>query len=457
VICQGSTERLHKDSHQNIHAIPMFEQVTKWATTVRDADVLPEIIEKAIKVSTTSRPGATVIEIPQNIAREQTDAKPIDSSVNRFESGVDPRDVQLSLELIKNAKKPILLVGSTCTYEGQSCSDEIHQFMDKTGIYGANTFMGKGVISARNPRSLFCVGLGMKDIALRAFDEADLVICIGYDMVEWHPDRWNSGCKKKIIHIDTVPAEVDKNYLPEIELVGHVTRTLTEINERLGSEYKKDEASFKKLREEIIADFKELDADDSFPMKPQRIIYDLRQMMRDDDMLISDTGAHKMWVARQYLTYLPKTCFISNGFCSMGIAMPSAFAAKRLFPEKNVVALCGDGGFLMSVQSLITASRYEVPITVLVWEDKHYGLIKWKQEMGFKKSSHVELHHDNVDLVEIAKGAGAKARRLTAAKEFVPALNAAFAEKTQPTVIVIPVDYSENMKLTNRLGKIVSH
>lgn len=205
----------------------------------------------------------------------------------------------------------------------------------------------------------------------------------------------------------------------------------------------------------IRADLDEHHKDDSFPMKPQRILFDIRQALRDDDILISDVGAHKMWVARQYPTYLPKTCFISNGFCSMGIAMPSAFTAKRLHPEKNVIALCGDGGFIMSIQALVTAARYKIPMTVIVWKDNYYGLIKWKQEMSFGKNSHVKL--DDADLIKIAEGIGCKATEISSPDQLTPALKAAFSETTQPSVIVIPVDYTENMKLTKRLGEILSH
>lgn len=453
IIGQAATTRLHKESHQNVHAIPMYQPVTKWATSIRDQNVIPEVLEKAFKVAITSKPGAVVVELPENIAKEDTDAKPIYHPVNKFERGVESHHVEMALELIENAQAPLLLVGSGAVRE--SCDKELKEFMDKTGIYGAVTFMGKGAISARNPKSLYCVGLGMKDIALKAFDESDLVIAIGYDMVEWHPDRWNSGCQKKIIHIDTLPAEVDKNYLPEIELVGEITGILRQINSKLTNKQKKDESKFAKIRDEITADLEKHSDDDSFPMKPQRILSDLRKEMRDDDILISDVGAHKMWVARQYPTYKPNTCFISNGFCSMGIAMPSAFTAKQLYPEKRIVALCGDGGFIMSIQALATAGRYKMPFTVLVWEDHQYGLIEWKQEMEFGKHSHIDLN--GADLVKVAEGFGCKAVRLTAVEEFVPELKKAFAEKHCPSVIVIPVDYSENLKLTKRLGELLSH
>jgi len=453
IIGQAATTRLHKESHQNVHAIPMYQPVTKWATSIRDQNVIPEVLEKAFKVAITNKPGSVVVELPENIAKEDSNAKPIYKPTNEFERGVESLQVKLALNLIEDSKTPLLLIGHGAVRE--ACDTELKEFMDKTGIYGAVTFMGKGAISARSPQSLYCVGLGMKDIALKAFDQSDLVIAIGYDMVEWHPDRWNSGCQKKIIHIDTTPAEVDKNYLPEIELVGEITGILKQINCKLTDQQKKDEKKFAKIRDEITAELDKHNKDDSFPMKPQRILSDLRKAMRDEDILISDVGAHKMWVARQYPTYQSNTCFISNGFCSMGIAMPSAFTAKQLNPDKHVVALCGDGGFIMSIQALATAGRYKMPFTVVVWEDHHYGLIKWKQEMEFGKSSHTEL--DGADLIKVAEGFHCRAVRLTEANQFIPELEKAFAEKNCPSVIVIPVDYSENLKLTKHLGKLLAH
>lgn len=454
IIGQASTHRLHKESHQNMDAISMYKPACKWATSIRDADVIPEIISKAFKISTSSKPGATVIELPEDIAKlDVYQAKPlIQSSEAIPEERADPKQVDRALELLEKSKTVILLAGAGCVRE--NCDELIKDFLDKTGIYGASTFMGKGAISAKHPHSLYCVGLGMKDIAIEAFDKADLVICAGYDLVEWPPDHWNEGCRKKIIHIDTLPSEVDKNYMPDVELVGGIKGTFQSLNKKLTQAHKKEENQLAKIRKKITGELEEHNNDDSFPLKPQRILSDLRSIMRDDDILISDVGAHKMWVARQYPTYQSNTCFISNGFCSMAGSVPGAFAAKRLHPEKHVVALCGDGGFIMGIQAVPTAVRYKIPITILLWEDDYYGLIKWKQEAAYHEYSHVNLN--NPDLVEIAKAFGCHGVRIESATKLKPALEQAFNEKEKPTVIVTPVDYTENMKLTKRLGKILS-
>lgn len=452
ILGQASTHRLHKESHQNMDAVSMYRPVSKWSVTVREPDVIPEVISKAFKLSMERKPGAVVIELPEDIAKIDTDVTPICSKTTQLNQCADPEEIVKALKLIEKAKAPILLLGAGCV-RGK-CDEAIAEFVKKTGIFGATTFMGKGSLSAKSDRSLYCVGLGMKDIAIEAFDKADLVICAGYDLVEWPPDHWNEGCDKNIIHIDTIPAEVDSKYIPNVELLGNIKATFEMLNAGLTEDHKKDPKLFSNIRDRITKELEEYVEDDAFPMKPQRILSDIRSVLREDDILISDVGAHKMWVARQYPTYHSNTCFISNGFCSMGGAMPGAFTAKRLFPEKNVVALCGDGGFIMSIQALPTAVREKVPFTVVVWEDNFYGLIKWKQEAAYEKFSHVNL--ENPNLVDVAKGFGCHAVQINKVHEFKTALEKALKTKDKPNVIIVPVDYEENMKLTKRLGEILA-
>ncbi len=452
IVGQATTKRLHKESHQNMDAIRMFEPITKWATSVRDADNIPEVIRKVFKLAGDEKPGATVIEFPEDIAKEDTDEVPIPPRGPDRGSGADIFYVERALELLAEATTPVILAGHGCVRQG--ASDALTRFAERTGIYAANTFMGKGAISARDPHCLYAVGLTARDVALEAFEKADLVICIGYDMVEWHPESWNVGRSKRIIHIDTEPAEADKHYVADVEIVGDIVAILAEINTRLGSTHRKETPQFGELRKLMSQELHEHDADDGFPMKPQRILSDLRLALRDEDLLISDVGAHKMWVARHYPTYVAETCFITNGFCSMGFALPGAIAAKKLHPDRNVVALCGDGGFLMNVQDLITAVRYDAPITAVVWEDHRYGLIEWKQQVTYGSTSYADLV--NPDFVKLAEAFGCGAIRVETAEAFRPALERAFAEPRRPTVILVPVDSRENLKLTRRLGNLVA-
>src|SRR3989339_317852 len=445
IIGQADTGRLHKISHQNMDSVSMYFPVTKWATTIREAKVIPEVIAKAFKIAVSDIPGAVLIELPEDIAKEETKAKPIPIKAHHLhnETGTTEYLYRQFLHLLADSKKPLLLLGDGAVrYE---CDEELKEFLKKTHLYSAYTFMGKGVVNHLYERSLHCVGLGMKDLVLNAFEASDLVICIGYDMVEYPPERWNIGQPKKIIHIHSASAEVDQHYLPELEMVGNIKTILQQINAELIDMPQHHLPYFaheqKMIQDDICSD-KE---DTGFPMKPKRILNDIRNILRDEDILISDVGAHKMWVARQYGARQSKTCFISNGFCSMGGSIPSALEAKRLYPEKNVIAVCGDGGFMMSIQALLTGAQLGIGFVVILWQDDFYGLIKWKQEMQYHEYSHVDLK--NPDLTKLAEDYGCHAVRITETASFVPELKKALCIKDRPSVIVVPVDYSENMKL----------
>ena len=449
---QGATTRLHKESHQIMNAVDMFQPITKWASGIWDAGNIPEVVRKAFKLATTEKPGAVHIELPEDVAKQDVDECPIVPGLKVRRPVADEKSITAALACIAAAERPIVLAGNGCVRT--RVSKQLNRFIDTTGIYAAMTFMGKGALSDRHPQSLYAAGLGARDHVAGAFEQADLVIAIGYDLVEWHPSRWNTGSEKQIVHLDFEPAEVDTKYRPAVEVVGDLAGSLWEINERLGPEHHADPGPLAALRETLHFELeRELAEDAGFPMKPQRILADLRRELADDDVLISDVGAHKMWVARHYPTYEPNSCIISNGFCSMAIALPGAIGAALVHPERNVVGLCGDGGFLMNVQELATAAQYKIPIVMLVWEDSSYGLIEWKQLAQFGRSSHV--HFENPNLLALAQSFGCHAQRVEAPDELRAALSAAFAERERPSVIVVPVDYTENMKLTERLGEIV--
>ncbi|MCL9780291.1 acetolactate synthase large subunit [Vibrio sp. S4M6] len=452
IIGQADSARLHKESHQNMDSVSMFKSVTKWSTTIRDASVIPEVVAKAFKIATSGNPGAVLIELPEDIAHHDTDALPLKPADFELEISASEHHIQQALGLLEQSEKPILLVGhGAVVSEGDK---PLNAFAEKSSIYSTHTFMGKGAISHQYPRSLHCVGMGMKDLVIEAFEQSDLVICVGYDLVEYPPARWNIGKEKKIIHIGPETAEVDMKYMPSLEIVGHIPTILQQLNSSLKDQHCKPSPYFEQIQQTIKHDLDSDKCDSHFPMKPKRILQDLRATLSDTDIVVSDVGAHKMWVARQYGARLPKTCFISNGFCSMGGSMPGALEAKRLYPEKNVVAVCGDGGFMMSIQALTTGVNLQVPFVTLVWEDHNYGLIKWKQEMHFNEySPHVGL--ENPDLKSVAESFGCHSIRLESTEQLIPALKEAFSVTSKPTVIVIPVDYSENMKLFHHLNDTV--
>jgi acetolactate synthase-1/2/3 large subunit len=451
---QGATTRLHKESHQVMNVVGMFRPITKWATSIYDERNIPEVVRKAFKLAAAEKPGATHIELPEDIAKLDVDEEPISPGLKVRRPVADEKSIKAALELIAGATAPLILAGNGCIRT--RVSKQLHRFVDATGIYAAMTFMGKGAISDRHPRSLYAAGLGSHDHVTHAVEQADLVIAIGYDIVEWHPTHWNIGVEKKILHIDFTPAEVDTKYRPHVEVVGDLAAALWAINEGLGSAHEKDPTVFAEARKTLSREIEEEYADDSgFPIKPQRVLSDLRKEMADDDLLISDVGAHKMWVARHYPTHLPNSCIISNGFCSMGIAVPGSMSAKLVHPDRKVVGLCGDGGFMMNVQELATAVQYRIAPLIMVWEDSEYGLIRWKQELLYGRHSHTEFL--NPDLVELSRSFGCFAKRVSSVEEIRPVLREAFGVDDRPSVIVTPIDYSENMKLTRRLGELLQH
>jgi acetolactate synthase I/II/III large subunit len=452
---QGATTRLHKESHQAMDVVSMFQAVTKWASSIYDQRNIPEVVRKAFKLAMAEKPGATHVELPEDIAKQSIDDEPIVPGVKVRRPVPDDKSIAAALDLLARSERPVLLVGNGCART--RVTKQLNRFVDATGIYAAMTFMAKGVISDRHARSLYCAGLGIRDHVTSVFEDADLVIAVGYDMVEWHPGRWNPGRDKPILHIDFTPAEVDGCYRPEVECVGDIAACLWAINEGLREPHRKaDVESFHKVRDRLTFELTQESADDDgFPMKPQRIIHDVRLELDDHDVLVCDVGAHKMWTARHFPTYEPNTCIISNGFCSMAMALPGSIAAKLVHPDRRVLALQGDAGFMMNLQELATAVEHGIAAVQIIWEDNGLGLIEWKQMANLGTTSNTRFR--NPDFVALAHAFGAHAERVTEPTGLRQALRRAFAEDDRPSVVVVPVDYSENLKLTERLGGVLAH
>ncbi len=455
IIGQASTKRLHKESHQNMDAIAMFKPISKWAQSITNAATVPEVLRKAFKVAATEKPGACIVELPEDIAKAPVRAAPIPAETTR-RPGADHKAVARAVDLITAAKNPIILAGNGAVRKRAAA--QLRRLAHGTGIGVVNTFMGKGAIPLDDPHCLFTVGLQGRDHVNCAIDAADTVIAVGYDLVEYAPEFWNNGREKTIIHIDFESAEIDVAYPVTVDVVSDIADALWQINEELDRRLEDkatlfDIADRTHLRDAIAADLAAEAADESFPMKPQRILNDLRKALGPDDIVLSDVGAHKMWVARYYQCYTPNTCLISNGFCSMGFALPGAMGAKIAHPDRRAVAVCGDAGFLMNVQDLETAVRLKLNIVCLVWVDGEYGLIKWKQQNQFD-GRHSDLAFNNPDFELLARSFGMWGRALTGPGELPAALDEAFAQDG-PALIAVPVDYRENRKLTERLGVLV--
>ena len=444
---QGATTRLHKESHQILDLVNMFAPITKYSTQVLEPDIVAEVVRKAFKVAQDEKPGAAFIDFPENVAEMAVEASPIPVKKAYTPAPLEFK-VQQAARIISEARHPIIIAGNGVIR--QEASDELVRFAEALRIPVCNTFMAKGVMPFSNELSLGTLGLKARDLPWFAVEKADVVICIGYDMVEYHPDMWNPNGQKTIVHIDALTCEVDAHYNVAVETLGHIPSTLRAIAPLARPQPK---IPFSAVRRAIIEERASYATDQGFPVKPQKIVWDLREVLAPDDIVISDVGAHKMWMARMYRAERPNTCIISNGFASMGIAVPGALAAKLAYPERKVVAVTGDAGFMMNSQEIETALRMKTPMVILIWNDAEYGLITWHQMRHFGRPSHIEFK--NPDFVKYAESFGAIGYRVTSADDLVPTLKRALA---QDTVVIIdcPVDYAENMQLTRSLAELVS-
>jgi len=444
---QVGTDQMHIESHQYLDLVAMFAPVTKWSTQIVRPSNTPEIVRKAFKLSQSEKPGAVHIDLPENIAAMSAVGSPLNK--DRLEKTYAAfQSITEAAAAISQAANPLIMVGNGAIRA--NASEALTEFAAQLNIPVANTFMGKGVIPYTHPLALWSVGLQLRDYINCGFDNTDLVIAIGYDLIEYSPKRWNPEGKIPIIHIGATPAEIDSSYIPSVEVVGDISDSLNEILKRAERKDKSDPYALE-LRADIRADYEQYANDDGFPVKPQKLLYDLRQVMGPEDIVISDVGAHKMWIARHYHCDRPNTCLISNGFAAMGIAIPGALAAKLVYPERKVVAATGDGGFMMNCQELETALRVGTPFVTLIFNDGGYGLIEWKQQNQFGEASFV--HFGNPDFVKLAESMGLKGYRVESTTDFIPTLKTALAQDV-PTVIDCPVDYRENYRFTQRAGDL---
>jgi acetolactate synthase-1/2/3 large subunit len=444
---QVGTDRMHIESHQYLDLVAMFAPVTKWNAQIVRPSITPEIVRKAFKIAQSEKPGAVHIDLPENIAAMTVEGKPLrKEAIEKVYASFN--SIERAAAAISQAKNPIILVGNGAIRS--HASDAVTNFARSLNIPVANTFMGKGVMPYTDRLALWTVGLQQRDFINCGFDNTDLVIAIGYDLIEYSPKRWNPTGEIPIIHINATPAEIDSSYIPMAEVIGDISDSLEEILRR-GDRQDKPEPYAIHLRNDILADYEEHAKDNSFPIKPQKLIYDLRTVMGPEDIVISDVGAHKMWMARHYHCDRPNTCIISNGFAAMGIAIPGAIAAKLVSPNRKVVAVTGDGGFMMNNQELETALRIGTPFVTIIFNDGGYGLIEWKQHNHFGEASFIKF--TNPDFVKLAESMGLKGYRIAATTDFIPTLKEALTQDV-PAIIDCPIDYSENLRFSQRAGDL---
>lgn len=450
ISAQVGLNRIYKESHQSIDLVSIFKPITKWSDIILAPNSVPEMIRKAFELAQTERPGAVFLALPEDVEGMSVDTslKPL-MTRPQHTSYPDPKIVAQAKELILTANNPVILVGHGAVRN--NAAEALQRFAEQLQLPVATTFMAKGILSDRNPLQLGVIGFMKHDYENFAFDKADLIISIGYELQEFSPSKINPSKDKKIIHIHQIAEDEDSSYPITVAIQADINATLNMLCEQLP---KNNHTPWKGIANIIQLHKDELKYGESandYPLKPQRVISDTRKAMEDDDIVLVDTGAVKMWMARLYPTYLPLTCIISNGLSTMAFSLPGALAAKLARPDSKVLVVTGDGGFMMNSQEIETAIREKIPFVVIIWEDKAYGLIEWKMDMEIGKHQFVDF--TNPDFVTYAEAFGAKGYRITKTEDLLPTLQKALADPTI-SIISCPVDYSENMKLIEKLGEL---
>jgi acetolactate synthase I/II/III large subunit len=442
---QGDLERMHKESHQFIDTVQVFQPITKWNARLSDPAIIPEVVRKAFKVAESEKPGATQIELPEDVMEMEIDAEPLP---RRKPVQPEPaaRELLRAADIIRGALNPVALAGNGVVRA--RAAPALREFVRSTGIPVAETFMGKGVTDASDPKSLGSVGLQAGDYAMAGFEEADVVIAIGYDLVEQSPKTWNPDSDKTIVCIDSLPAEIDDHYVPEVELVGDIYHVLSRLSEEC--RHVPHSGGSQRLREVVLGRFEAAKDDDQFPMQPPRALYEIRKALGREDILVSDVGLHKLWIGRMFPAHEPNTVLIANGLAGMGFAVPAGIAAKIVHPDRRVVTVNGDGGFLMNCQELETMMRLKTAIVNVVWENAQYGSIVWKQDKKFGR--HFGVDFTNPDFVKLAEAFGLPAWRCESVDDFSRHLGKAL-ELDVPSLIVLPIDYSIDVAISEELGQ----
>jgi len=441
---QVGLNRIYKESHQSVDLVSLFSPVTKWADMVLTPGAVPEMARKAFKLAQTERPGAVYLAVPEDIEAMAAPPGLAPLPVNTPRADEPSRSqIERAAAVLDGARRPIVLAGHGAARAG--AADALRRFAERLGLHVATTFHGKGVFPDDHPLALGAVGFMRHDYVNFGFDESDVIVSVGYELA-----RINPAGDKRILHLSRFPAEVDASYNVEVGVQADISATLDALAAATSRRWQPGEGG-EKIRALLADELARGAGDDSFPVKPQRVVSDTRAALGRSGIVLADTGAVKMWMARLYPTYEPNTCLVSNGLSTMGFAMPGAIGAKLAEPGRRVLAATGDGAFLMNSQEIETALRERIPLTVLIWEDDAYGLIKWKMDL--------ELGHDvatsfgNPDFVAYAESFGARGYRVSAAGDLLPMLTEALSADTV-SVIACPVDYAENLRLTDALGEL---
>jgi acetolactate synthase I/II/III large subunit len=432
---QKAIRENHQARFQLIDIVSMMRPITKNAVSIVDPGMVPTILRNAFKLAQAERPGAVHLELPEDVAECETDARVQKRGYMRRPSP-DGEVIEKAIAMINRAEHPLIMISSGANRK--LVTTQLEQFIEKTGIYAVHTQMGKGVLSDESGYSMFATGIHRRDYINCGIDRADLIITIGYNIVEYPPYLWNNNLDKKIINIDFVEAESDKYFNPDIEVAGDIALTLQLLGEKVVR--RKDGAVFKTMRE-FLSRKLALDFRKQYPPTPQEVVWHVRETLGHEDILTLDNGIYKLWFARLYQTFRPNTFLLDNALATMGAGLPTGIAVKMLRPDRNVLAVTGDGGFMMNSRELETALRYNVPLVVLVLNDNAFGFIKWEQQA--KGYPSFGLDYTNPDFVKYAESYGAVGMKVKEGDNLSELLRKAFAMKTV-VLIECPIDYSMN-------------
>jgi acetolactate synthase I/II/III large subunit len=446
---QVGMQRSFKESHQSVDLVPMFAPVTKWSALMATPGAAPEMIRKAFKLAQTERPGAVYLAVPEDVEEAATPEvlKPLHVNVPRAD---DPSAEQIrrAAQILREARNPVVLAGHGAARAGASAA--LIRFAQALNIPVATTFHGKGVFPDDHPLALGTVGFMRHDYVNFGFDTADVIVAVGYELQEFNPVRINPSGETKIIHIHRFPAEVDAHYDVAVGLSADISHSLDALAAAVWRKAAPTTGE-ERIRELLASELDRGREDNRFPLAPARIVADSRAALGREDIVLVDTGALKMWMARLYPTYAPNTCLISNGLSTMAWTVPGAVGAKIARPDAKVLVATGDGAFLMNSQEIETAMRLRLPIVILIWVDDAYGLISWKMDLEI--GHNVDTRFGNPDFVAYAESFGATGYRISSADELLPTLKQALADDTV-SVIACPVDYTANSELIRSLGDL---
>ncbi len=424
---------------QIVDIVQMMTPITKYSKSIVSANNIPSRVREAFRIAQEERPGAVHLELPEDIAAEETD-EPLYTPSKARRPAAEIKAIKIAVDLIEKAKKPLLLIGAAANRK--LTSKMLLKFVEKTNMPFFDTQMGKGVIDERHPLHLGNAALSSKDYLHEAIEDSDLIINVGHDVVEKPPFFMNHD-GFKVIHINFSTASIDPVYFPQVEVVGDIANSIWQISEKINPQVHWDFSYYLRIKEGNDHRLNYGSGDDRYPIFPARLVADVRKVMPDNGIIALDNGVYKIWFALNYRAYEPNTVLLDNALASMGAGLPSAIAAKIVYPNRKVMAICGDGGFMMNSQEIETAVRLDLHIVVLILVDKAYGMIKWKQaNMGFQDFG---LDYNNPDFIKYAESYGAIGHDVGKADNLAPLLDECLNSNG---VYIVPcnIDYSENKR-----------